>query len=135
MTHDIPPDTEDRARTLFADLIAGRWEKARGEFDVSMRGHTDAERIAHGWTQVAGPAGSFARMGAPSARQSGEYTTVDVPLTFGAGKALGRAILNRDGKVAGLSLEYPHRHRLDPRRARGFVLRNPEVAGFWHPRL
>jgi hypothetical protein len=135
MTRDIPPDTEDRARTLFADLIAGRWEKARGEFDVSMRGYAGADRIAHGWTQVADAAGSFERMGAPSARQCGEYTVVDVPLAFGAGKALGQVILNGDGEVAGLSLEYPHRRRLDPRRARCFVLRNPEVAGFLHPRL
>ena len=29
MTHKIPPDTESQARSLFGDLIEGRWEKAR----------------------------------------------------------------------------------------------------------
>jgi hypothetical protein len=131
MTRDVPPDRQDQARALFGDLIAGRWEKARQEFDVIMRGHADAERVARGWTHVAGPAGGFERMGAPSARQAGDYTVMDVPLTFGAGEAIGRVVLNGDGKVAGLSLEYPHRRRLDPRPVHGFVLRNPEVAGFF----
>jgi Protein of unknown function (DUF3887) len=131
MTQDVPPGREDKARALFGDLIAGRWEQAHQELDVSMRGHADAERIARGWTHVANPAGNFERMGAPSARQSGDYTVMDVPLTFRAGEAIGRVVLNRDGKVAGLSLEYPHRRRLDPRPVQGFVLRNPEVAGFF----
>jgi hypothetical protein len=131
MTHDIPPDGEDQARALFKDLIAGRWEKVSHEFDVIMRGRADAERIARGWTHVADRAGSFERMGAPSARQFGDYIVMDVPLTFGAGEAIGRVVLNRDGKVAGLSLGYPHRRRLDPRPVQGFVLRNPEVAGFF----
>ena len=131
MTQDVPREREDKARALFGDLIAGRWEQARQELDVSMRRHADAERIARGWTHVADPAGNFERMGAPSARQSGDYTVMDVPLTFRAGQAIGRVVLNRDGKVAGLSLEYPRRHRLDPRPVQGFVLRNPEVAGFF----
>ena len=131
MTQDVPREREDKARALFGDLIAGRWEQARQELDVSMRRHADAERIARGWTRVADPAGNFERMGAPSARQSGDYTVMDVPLTFRAGEAIGRVVLNREGKVAGLSLEYPHRRRLDPRPVQGFVLRNPEVAGFF----
>jgi Protein of unknown function (DUF3887) len=131
MTHDVPPDREGQARSLFDDLIAGRWEKVSHEFDVIMRGHADAERIARGWTHVADRAGSFEGMGVPSARQSGDYTVMDVPLTFGAGEAIGRVVLDRDGKVAGLSLEYPHRRRLDPRPVQGFVLRNPDVAGFF----
>ena len=131
MTRDVPPDREDQARALFGDLIAGRWEKARQEFDVIMRRHADTERVARGWTHVADRAGGFERMGPPSARQSGGYTVMDVPLTFGAGEAIGRVVLDGDGKVAGLSLEYPHRRRLDPRPVQGFVIRNPEVGGFF----
>lgn len=131
MTHVGPPEREDKARALFGDLIAGRWEKAHQELDVTMRQHADAQRIARGWTHVADRAGNFERMGSLFARQSGDYTVMDVPLTFGAGEAIGRVVLNRDGKVAGLSLEYPHRRRLDPRPVQGFVLRNPEVAEFF----
>jgi hypothetical protein len=67
MTHDVPPERQDKARALFGDLIAGRWEKAHQEFDVSMRGHADTQRIARGWTHLADRAGSFERMGAPAA--------------------------------------------------------------------
>jgi hypothetical protein len=126
---DLPPDMKDRARVLFGDLIEGRWEKARREFDVSLRGQADVNRLADGWTRMADSAGSFERMGASSVRQSGDYTLVDVPLTFAAGKAIGQVVFARDGKVSGMALEYPRRRRLDPRRVRVFVLRNPEIAG------
>jgi hypothetical protein len=130
MTQDIPPDTENQARALFGDLIAGRWEKAYREFDVGVRGRVDADRFARGWTHVTEPAGRFGGMGALSARQSGDYTVVVVPLTFTAGDAIGRVVLDHDRKVAGLTMEYPRRRRLDPRRVRVFMLQNgsPEVA-------
>jgi Protein of unknown function (DUF3887) len=131
MTHDVPPERGDQARALFGDLIAGRWEKAHQGLNVTMRAYADPGRIARGWTRVADRAGNFERMGVLSARQSGDYTVMDVPLTFEAGKAIGRVVLNRDGKVAGLSLAYPHRRRLDPRPVQGFVLRSPEVAEFF----
>jgi hypothetical protein len=129
MTEEIPPDTESRARSLFGDLIEGRWEEARREFDPDVR-HADAGQIARGWTNVTRPGGSFERMGAPAARQSGGYTVVSVPLTFQAGDAAGRVVLGRDGKVTGLALEYPRRRRLDPRRVHVFTVGNgdPEVA-------
>lgn len=136
MTQEIPPDTESRARSLFGDLIEGRWEKACREFDAGVR-HADADQIARGWTIVTDPGGSFKGMGAPAARQSGGYTVVNVPLAFQAGDATGRVVLGRDGKVTGLTLEYPRRRRLDPRRVRVFMVGNgdPEVAGALHARL
>jgi hypothetical protein len=136
MAQEIPPDTESRARSLFGDLIEGRWEKARREFDAGVR-HADADQIARGWTNVTGPGGSFEGMGAPAARQSGGYTVVSVPLTFQAGDGSGRVIFGRDGKVTGLSLEYPRRRRLDPRRVHTFTVGNgdPEVAKALHARL
>jgi hypothetical protein len=73
MTQDIPPDTENRARALFGDLVGRRWEKAHRAFDVSMRGRVDADRIARGWTHVADPAGHFEGMGSlvhPPVRRS-----------------------------------------------------------------
>lgn len=128
MTQGIPPGTQSRARSLFGDLIEGRWEKARREFDPGVR-HADADQIARGWTNVTDRGGSFTGMGAPAARQSGGYTVVHVPLAFQAGDASGRVILGRDGKVTGLALEYPRRRRLDPRRVRVFTVGNgdPEV--------
>jgi hypothetical protein len=135
MPDDIPPDVKDRAQRLFGDLAEGRWEQARGQFDVTMRARADPDRIARGWANVAGSAGRFAGIGTLSARRSGDYTLVLVPLTFGNGKAIGRMVLGRDGEVAGLSLEYPRRRRLDPRAVRGFSLKDPGIGNLLHARL
>lgn len=137
MTQNLPPDRENQARTLFADLIAGHWEKAYAEFGTSMRGHVDVDLIARGWTHVASRAGSFHRMDAPSARQADDYAAVDVPLAFQDGDAIGRVVLDHDGKVSGLMMEYPRRRRLDPRRVHIFEVGNgdPEVARLLHARL
>lgn len=137
MTQDIPPDTENRARALFGDLIEGRWEKAYQEFDVGTRGHVDVNQIARGWTHLADSAGRFESMGAPDARQSGDYTVVAVPLTFQSGDAIGRVVLDHDRKVAGLTWQYPRRRRLDPRRVRVFTVGNGSagVAGALRGRL
>jgi hypothetical protein len=136
MTQEIPPGTDSRARALFGDLVEGRWEKARQEFDAGVR-HADADQIARGWTNVTRPGGSFEGMGASTARQSGGYTVVSVPLTFQAGDATGCIVLSRDGKVTGLALEYPRRRRLDPRRVHVFTVGNgdPEVARALRARL
>ena len=136
MTQEIPPGTESRVLSLFGDLIEGHWEKARREFAAGVR-HADADQIARGWTNVTHPGGSFEGMGSPTARQSGGYTVVSVPLTFQAGDATGRVVLGRDGKVTGLGLEYPRRHRLDPRRVGVCTVGNgdPEVAKALHARL
>jgi hypothetical protein len=135
MPEDVPPDVKDRAHKLFGDLTEGRWEQARNEFDVAMRERADPERIARGWAHAAGSAGRFEGIGTLSARRFGDYTLVLVPVTFGNGRAIGRMVLGRDGKVAGLSLEYPRRRRLDPRTVRGFGLRNPDIGDLLHAKL
>jgi hypothetical protein len=127
MPDHVPPDVKDRAQKLFGDLTEGRWEQARSQFDVTMRERADPERIARGWAHAAGSAGRFEGMGSLFAKPSGSYTLVFVPLTFGNGTAIGRMVLNRDGEVAGLALEYPRRRRLDPRAVRGFGLKNPDI--------
>jgi hypothetical protein len=134
MTEDITPETANQARSLFGDLIEGRWEKARQEFDPGLRERANADLIARGWAHVASSGGSFERMGSPSARRSGGYTVVAVPLTFRSGDAIGRVVLDHDGKVTGLALEYPRRHRLDPRRVHVFGAGNgnPKVARALH---
>jgi hypothetical protein len=124
---NVPPDAIDRARALFGDFIEGRWEQARGEFHEDMRGHVDVGRIAHGWAHTASSVGGFERVGEPSARQFGDYTVVELPLTFKAGEGLGRVALDQEDKVAGLSVQCPRRRRLDPRPVRILVHGIPGV--------
>lgn len=135
MPDDVPPDVGDRAQRLFRDLTEGRWEQARSEFDMTMRGRVDPERLARAWANVAGSAGRLEGIGALATLRSGDYTLVLVPLTFGAGKAIGRVVLNQDGAVAGLSLEYPRRRRLDPRTVRSLWLKNPDIGDLLHARM
>ena len=124
---NVPPGAADRARALFGDLIEDRWEKTRGEFHENIRAHLDAGRIAEAWAHVASSADGFERVGEPSARQFGEYTVVELPLIFNAGEGTGRVALDQQGKVAGLSVQYPRRHRLDPRPVRILVNGIPEA--------
>ena len=125
---DVPPDAIDRAQALFGDLTEGRWEQAREKLHQDMAGHVDViGLIAHGWAHPASPAGGVERVGEPSARQFGDYTVVELPLTFNAGEGLGRVALDQEGKVAGLSVQCPRRHRLDPRPVRILVHGIPGV--------
>ncbi len=125
---DVPPDAIDRARALFGDFTEGRWEQARGKLHQDIRGHPDVVgRIAHGWAHTASPVGGFERAGQPSARQFGDYTLVELPVTFKVGEGLGRVALDQQGKVAGLSMQYPRRHRLDPRPVRTLARAIPGV--------
>jgi hypothetical protein len=106
------------------------------EFDASLRGQVD---LARGWATVVDSAGSFERIDAPSARQFGGYTLVDVPLAFAAGGAIGEVVFDRAGKVAGLALEFPYPRPREPEQRRrqleqgirrgGFIVRNPEIQG------
>jgi hypothetical protein len=125
---NVPPDATDRARALFDDFTEGRWEQARGKLHEDMRGQVDVVgRIAHEWASTASPTGGFERAGEPSARQFGDYTVVELPLTFKAGEGLGRIALDQEGRVAGLFVQCPRRHRLDPRPVRILTRGIPEV--------
>ena len=125
---DVPPDAIDRARELFGDLTEGRWEQARRKLHHDMRGRIEVVgRIADAWAHAASPTGGFERVGEPSARQFGDYTLVETPVTFRAGQGLGRVALDQEGKVAGLSIQYPRRHRLDPRPVRTLARGIPGV--------
>jgi hypothetical protein len=135
MTQEIPPDAADRARALFGDFIEGRRGEARPEFGARLGDHVFMDRFARGWRDMADSAGSFKRIGAPVARRSGDYTVVDVPLIAGRGEAIGKVAFDTEGKVVGLAIKYPRRHRLDPRPVRSFFLGNPEILGLGRTRI
>jgi hypothetical protein len=125
---DVPPGAIGRARALFGDFIEGRWEQARARLHQDMRGQVDVVgRIAHLWAPLTSPTGGFERVGEPSARQFGDHTLVELPLTFKAGEGLGRVAVDQLGRVTGLSVQYPRRHRLDPRPVRTLAQGIPGV--------
>jgi hypothetical protein len=137
MTAAIPPDAADRAHVLFGDLIEGRGENVHRELDASLRSQMRVDWFARARTRLVDSVGSLERVVALPARRSGGYTMVDVVLTFGAGEAIGEAVFNQAGEIAGLALQwpYPRPHRPAPgKRWGGFMIRNPQVAGLMRTR-
>jgi hypothetical protein len=137
MTQDIPRDARDRARALFGDLIEGRGENVHRELDASLRGQVRADWFDRTRAKAEGSVGSFRRMAALPARQSGRYTVVEVLLTFTAGDAIGEMVFDHDGKVAGLALEYPYPRPPWPepgKRQGAGRIGNPEVTGLMRTR-
>jgi hypothetical protein len=125
---DVPQEATERARGLFEDFIEGRWEQAQGKLHGDLRGQRDvAGRMAGALADTMRPVGGFRHVGQPSARQFGDFTLVEFPLTFEAGHGLGRVALDAQGNLAGLSMQCPRRHRLDPRPVRTFLRGIPEV--------
>jgi hypothetical protein len=102
------PDAADSAVALLVNLVEGRWDEVRRDFDEAVAaGLPDAAAVAEVWARVAGLVGTYERMGEPTARQVGDYTVVDVPLHFEAGELSGRVSYSADGKVAGLFFRPP----------------------------
>jgi hypothetical protein len=132
MTRNAPPGAEERAHVLLTDLIEGHWEEVHRELEARLRDQVPVDWFARARAKAEGSVGRFERMVALPARRSGGYTVVDVLLTFAAGDGIGEAIFDPDGKVAGLSLEFPYPRppRPDPEtRWGGGGIRIPEVAG------
>jgi hypothetical protein len=98
----VPPGRTDKALAIFADMAAGRWERARRDFGEVMRSHLSADRLADGWARTVGMIGSFERMGEALAYPVEGRTVVDIPLYFEAGERTGRVSFDDDAKVVGL---------------------------------
>lgn len=102
MAQAILPGATDRALALIGEVIAHRWTEARRDFGPEVAGRLDAGGLAEAWARVTGMVGRYERTGEPFARQLGDYTVVDVPLSFEAGELTGRISYDADAKVAGL---------------------------------
>ncbi len=102
MNASILPGATGRAAALFADLAEHRWEQACADFSPAVAAKLDADGLAAVWAQVIGLAGAYQGMGEPVAHQVGDYTVVDVPLSFEAADQTGRVSYDRTGQVGGL---------------------------------
>jgi hypothetical protein len=96
------PGAADRAIALAVQLIEGRWQEMRQDFDAVMLERISAEHIAGVWAQAVALVGNCERIGEPFVRQAGDYTVVDLSLYCEAGELTGRVSYDREGKVAGL---------------------------------
>ena len=96
------PAAAERATQLMIDWIEGRYERVTADFNQVMAGKMSAGGLADAWAQLAGLVGRYEQLGEAAARQAGNLTIVDIPMTFEASEMKGRVVYDQDGKVTGL---------------------------------
>ncbi|TCO59598.1 DUF3887 domain-containing protein [Actinocrispum wychmicini] len=109
MSRDLLPGAADRAVVILGDFLSGRADAVVAEFapETLAKPEADPDAIASASAQVAGLVGAFERMGEPVVSPLGDYTLVNVPLSFEAGEMKGRVSFTADGKVSGLWVLHP----------------------------
>ncbi|HEY3871704.1 MAG TPA: hypothetical protein VGM10_25305 [Actinocrinis sp.] len=112
MTTDPLPGAADRAVTVLADFLEGRFDEIVAGFDgelAQQAGGPDAvlRSLTSAAPQIAAMVGRYERMGEPAVSMRGALTEVDIPLTFEAGEMKGRIVFTFAGKIAGLFVLLP----------------------------
>jgi hypothetical protein len=100
------------ALEIITALTEARWAEVCARFDETMAEALPPSRLADGWATVIGTVGAYQLAGEPFVRRQGDYTVVDVPLTFEAGDMTGRVSFDGEGRVSGFFV-------LDPDAAAG----------------
>jgi hypothetical protein len=107
MNDIVLPGAGDRARSLFTDWIEGHYDQVVAGFDATMTARLPVDQLTAAWSQIVGMVGSYQRMGEPLVRRLGDYTVVDIPLTFDGGQMKGRVSYTTEGQVSGLFIVTP----------------------------
>jgi hypothetical protein len=107
MSDAIPPDAASRATQLMIDWIEARYDRVRADFNAIMFERMSESGLRDAWAQLIGLVGTYEQMGEAGARQAGDLTIVDIPMSFEAGEMKGRVVYDRDGKVTGLFVLQP----------------------------
>jgi Protein of unknown function (DUF3887) len=107
MTRAALPDAGERATEVLIDWMGTRYGDVVAELDAAMTSKLSADELASAWAQVIGVAGEYQGMGEPQVQQKGDYTVVDVPLSFKNGLMTGRVVYDSEGRVSGLFVVMP----------------------------
>jgi Protein of unknown function (DUF3887) len=107
MSEAMIPDAAGRATQLMIDWIEGRYDVVTAGFNQIMAEKMSAGGLADAWAQLTGLVGRYERLGEPAARQAGDLTIVDIPMSFEASDMKGRVVYDKDGKVTGLFVLSP----------------------------
>jgi hypothetical protein len=107
MSDSIPPDAASRATQLLIDWIEARYARVRADFNAIMSERMSETGLRDAWAQLVGLVGAYEQMGEAGARQAGDLTVVDIPMTFEAGEMKGRVVYDKDAKVTGLFVLQP----------------------------
>ena len=107
MSSAMMPGAAERATQLVIDWIEGRYDNVTADFNQVMSEKMPADGLADAWAQLAGLVGRYEQLGEASARQAGDLTIVDIPMSFEASEMKGRVVYDEDGKVTGLFVLRP----------------------------
>jgi Protein of unknown function (DUF3887) len=107
MRDAVLPGAAERATQLMIDWIEGRYDRVTADFSQVMSEKMSADGLADAWAQLAGLVGRYEQLGEAVARQAGDLTIVDIPMSFEASEMKGRVVYDKDGKVTGLFVLLP----------------------------
>jgi hypothetical protein len=107
MSSAIPPGAAARGTQLMIDWIEGRYDAVRADFSATMSERMSEDGLGEAWARLLGLVGNYEQMGEAAARQAGDLTMVEIPMSFEASEMKGRVVYDLDGKVAGLFVLKP----------------------------
>ena len=103
MSNAMLPGAAEKATELVINWIEERYDDVLGELNETTRAKLpELGGLPGAWALLVGTYGSYEGMGEAMARQTGDLTVVDIPMTFEAGEMKGRVVYDKQGKVAGL---------------------------------
>jgi Protein of unknown function (DUF3887) len=91
-----------KALDVLTSLVAGNWHQVCESFTETMQAGLPENTMADNWAYVIAQYGTFESAGAPTVRQHGMHTVVDVAVAFEAGDIVLRVSFEPDGRIAGL---------------------------------
>jgi hypothetical protein len=93
----------EKATELMINWIGQRYDGVTAELSKLTREHLTAlGGLSAAWAMLIGTVGAYEGMGEAAARQAGDQTIVDIPMTFESGEMKGRVVYDKQGSVAGL---------------------------------
>jgi Protein of unknown function (DUF3887) len=103
MSDAMLPGATDKAIELMINWIEERYDDVMPELnELTLERLTALGGLSAAWAMLIGTVGAYEGMGEAAARQAGDLTIVDIPMTFESGEMKGRVVYDKQGKVAGL---------------------------------
>jgi uncharacterized protein DUF3887 len=103
MSNAMLPGAAEKGTELMISWIEERYDDVLPELnEVTLKRLTELGGLPAAWAMLVGTVGAYEGMGEAMARQTGDLTIVDIPMTFETGQMNGRVVYDKQRKVAGL---------------------------------
>ncbi len=103
MSDAMLPGAAAKATELMISWVEERYDDVLPDLsELTLERLTALGGLPAAWAMLVGTVGAYAGMGEAMARQTGDLTIVDIPMTFESGEMKGRVVFDKQGKVTGL---------------------------------